>query len=241
MTKNILYLGLTPPKEIENNLIHFPVIKIHPRPLTDKALMRAFEIIPDLTHLVFTSKTTVKIFFDSIQKLSISLSAINPIKIAVVGKSTAGEVEKQGCSVWKTALEETSEGLVKVLKNEIVPQDYILWPHSVLSRDILSTFLASTGCSFYECIFYDTEIILPGPPPTLDTIDEIIFTSPSTVDGFLQAYGELPLNKKLTCQGPVTESYLNLRNTRPSDTMHYTEGASKFVFDKEKPPANPLS
>jgi uroporphyrinogen-III synthase len=47
------------------------------------------------------------------------------------------------------------------------------------------------------------------PIPSLASIREIIFTSPSTVEGFFDIFKGEPLeNKKLNCIGPVTENAL---------------------------------
>ena len=61
---------------------------------------------------------------------------------------------------------------------------------------------------YLECTLYDTVIVKPNPLPNLDEFDEIIFTSPSTVEGFLEAYKTLPSDKRLTPIGPVTADSL---------------------------------
>jgi uroporphyrinogen-III synthase len=46
--------------------------------------------------------------------------------------------------------------------------------------------------------------------PNLAAFDEIVFTSPSTIEAFLAIFGALPRDKILTPVGPVTEAALRL-------------------------------
>jgi len=59
-----------------------------------------------------------------------------------------------------------------------------------------------------ECSFYDTTSVAPNPSLNLQQFDEIVFTSPSTVDAFIQFFKQLPHDKQLTCIGPITAAYL---------------------------------
>ncbi len=41
------------------------------------------------------------------------------------------------------------------------------------------------------------------------TLIEIVFTSPSTVDAFLNVYGEIPTGKIVTTQGSITQQRIS--------------------------------
>ena len=58
------------------------------------------------------------------------------------------------------------------------------------------------------CPIYDTRTVQPKVVPDLTKVDEIVFTSPSTVKAFLDVFSEIPQDKKLTTIGPVTEQAL---------------------------------
>jgi len=68
--------------------------------------------------------------------------------------------------------------------------------------------MVARGVRHQVCDLYQTVFQKPGPLPDLSKVDEIIFTSPSTIKGFIAAFGAIPTNKKLTCMGPITEEEL---------------------------------
>lgn len=128
-----------------------------------------------------------------------------------VGKKTAEELSKQDFKAHLIAEEETSEGIVEELKKLSFSQPpFFLWPHSALSRPIIKDFLENSTIPFKECILYDTKPHKMEPIPSFSSIDEIIFTSPSCVDAFLEIFGPLPQNKILTPIGPITKKRLDL-------------------------------
>lgn len=58
---SILYLGTDPNDE---RFVHYPVIKIVPRSFDSPHVRAAFEDLKEFTHIVFTSKNAVEVFFD---------------------------------------------------------------------------------------------------------------------------------------------------------------------------------
>jgi uroporphyrinogen-III synthase len=103
---------------------------------------------------------------------------------------------------------ETAEGVVELLEKHDFSGAYFLWPHSLLSRPLLSDYLASRKIPCDACVFYETHTRRPASLPDLSLYDEIVFTSPSTVDAFVALYGALPTDKLLTPIGPVTAKRL---------------------------------
>ena len=57
---------------------------------------------------------------------------------------------------------------------------------------------------------YDTISQVIQPKPNLDHVDEIVFTSPSTVKAFIEIFGVLPRGKKCLAIGPITEQALRV-------------------------------
>ena len=125
-----------------------------------------------------------------------------------VGEATKRRIEEQGYSVLAAPKEETAEGLISALDQLELKDAFFFWPHSALSRPLLTDYFAERKVRFCACAVYDTKFQLPGPLPPLEEIDEIIFTSPSTVHAFLHYFGKLPKGKKLTPIGPVTKKTL---------------------------------
>jgi uroporphyrinogen-III synthase len=189
----ILYLGLDPTRFVADKpIFHYPVIKIK-RLLVAKPLDW-----PEVTHLLFTSRSSVFHwdFFEGKQ-------------ILAIGEATAELLRLRGENPL-VASEATQEGMVALLRTLDLQGAYLLWPRSTKARNVLANYLESLGSSvrFSPIDLYETHYQKLEPVPSLDEVEEIVFTSPSTVEGFLRIYGSLPKNKQLTAIGPITERAL---------------------------------
>lgn len=210
--KRVLYLGLDPAHaRIEGEIIHCPLIEIVPRPPDDPAIANAIKLFPAYTDLLFTSKTAVNILAAYLPLYNFAIKDAATKQIAAVGRQTAASLLALDLPVTLIAEEETAEGLVAALSSLSFENRYFFWPHSSLARPVLADFLRSRGARFEACAFYDTLPQRLVNPPCLDTIDEIVFTSPSTVDAFLALIGPLPRDKILTPIGPITAAKLNTK------------------------------
>src|SRR4051812_35683967 len=110
MMKRVLYLGLDPSRyPIEGQLIHYPMIKIVPRPL--ESLIDAFQAMSLYTHCIFTSKNAVNIFFNVLDHLAISKESLERMEILAVGKVTAHVLYVRGMPADFIAREECQEGI----------------------------------------------------------------------------------------------------------------------------------
>ncbi len=201
--KRILYLGTHPASyPAQGHLIHYPVIKLIPRPIPQHIL----EDMPEYTHFIFTSKNGVAIFFQAVGKVDLSGK-----EIIAIGQSTASRLVLEGYQPTLVAEEETQEGVISLLCLMELEDGYILLPHSALARHALENFLIAKGVRYQICDLYDTVTQKIEPIPNLDTIDEIVFTSPSTVRAFVEIFSRIPDNKELTCLGPITKEELTIR------------------------------
>jgi len=179
-----LYLGLDPKNY--PGALHYPVIRTELCGQVEPA--RA--LWPQFTHLIFTSQTAVRYWPGPWDK-----------KIIAIGDATASALRQKGLKPLIAPVA-TQEGVIELIKQI---DGYFFWPRSKRARPILTDFLNQQKIPFFVLDLYDTVFQRPEPVPNLDTIYEIIFTSPSTVEGFLRIYGKLPKDKKLTPIGPVTE------------------------------------
>lgn len=202
-----LYLGLNP-KHYGKKVVHLPIIEIIPRSFDDPAMMSAFADIPEYTHLIFTSKTTVEIFFRYLEKKGFCCDDLKGKEVIAVGKITAKHLQEKGIEVNKVAESETQEGIIHLLALEDMDQSYVFLPQSSKARCALSQILVLRGIRHQRCILYDTKPKIPSVKPNLERFDEIIFTSPSTIDAFRKIFGKIPMGKKITTIGPVTRSKL---------------------------------
>ncbi|PWU16184.1 MAG: hypothetical protein C5B45_01090 [Chlamydiae bacterium] len=206
--KKVLYLGTDPSyyKAKGAQIIHYPVIQIVPR--MDSYIQAAYNKLASYTHLLFTSKNTVRVFFQQLNDLGISKNLLEPIIIIAIGQVTASYIKKYAhCSF--VAEEETQEGVVAFLCTQSLEKTHFFFPRSSLSRNVIIGFFKKNHILFQDCFIYDTVIQKNPPLPDLGDIDEIVFTSPSTVKFFLEIFSAIPLDKKLVTIGPITQKALS--------------------------------
>lgn len=208
--KKILYLGLQAPERQDFvEVVHYPVIKIEPVSPACQKVTAAFQKLPLATHLLFTSKSAAAIFFECLAFYGTDRQILNGKIVIAIGAATAAFVEGFGVVVNHMPEECTSEGVVELLDRLHVEGPHLFWPHSAKSRPVIVDYLLRKEWLYTEVALYDTFSFSPGPAPELSAFDEIIFTSPSTVDGFLAIYGALPKDTILRSIGPVTEERLS--------------------------------
>lgn len=179
----ILYLGLRP----KPHTFHYPVIRTQ----FCADLTEALSLWPQFTHVIFTSQTTVEYWPGPWDK-----------KIIAIGEATAHAIRKRGGDP-VVAAQATQEGVI-----EMITDGYFFLPQSKRARPDLANHLKKRGISFFQLALYETHFQKLEPVPDLADFDEVVFTSPSTVEGFLRIYGTLPKKKKLTPIGPITEQVL---------------------------------
>ena len=180
----ILYLGLDPPP----GAVHYPVI--YTKRLETSQFHEAAKLWARFTHVIFTSKTAVRYWPFDLQGKT----------IIAIGEKTAASIGKKDVLV---ASESTQEGVLALLKTIDLMNAFLFYPRSKLARPLLSS-----AFPMFVLDLYETLLQRPEPVPDLKLFDEIIFTSPSTVDGFLHIFGSLPRDKILTPIGPITERKL---------------------------------
>lgn len=198
----VLYLGLDPSRfPRKKDLFHYPVIRTEK--IFSDELMQALLLFPQFTHVIFTSITAVRYWRQE--------STLEGKIIVAVGKATAEELRKDGYFP-VIAKEEMQEGVIALLKTMDMGESFLFLPRSKKARPLLAKYLQQENRRFFALDLYDTVFQKPEPAPLLENVEEIVFTSPSTVDGFLKIYGSLPKNIKLTSIGPITNEYLEKRN-----------------------------
>lgn len=211
--KRILYLG-TDPKHFEGEgvLTHYPVIEIVPRPIDCPKMRAAFSMLHEYTHIIFTSKNAVQIFFAHLKKLSISSDILQNTFVVAIGDVTAYYLSLEKIRVAQIADLPTQEGLIQIIQDWKNP--FILLPKSSISRDILILYFQKNQIRHHAVDLYETRLLQKDPIPNLEDFDEIVFTSPSTVRGFLAIYGKLPRYDQCVAIGPITKRALE-KNMEP--------------------------
>lgn len=152
-------------------------------------------------YLVFTSKNAVKIFFDNLIE-NHDIRDIGKVKIAAIGEKTKKEIEKYNLKVDIVPRNFVGENLLDEMGKYVKKDDKIFFPHSNLSRKKIIDGLYNIG------ILDEVEIYDNIKEEKLDQdldFDEIIFTSSSCVNNFVEIYGKETLNnKKIYSIGQIT-------------------------------------
>lgn len=211
--KKVLYVGLNPPTPSKDQeLVHLPVIQIIPRDSQELCLKKSLENFSLYTHILITSKNAAKILADYLPLFGYDLSDWRAKKTISIGQMTSSYLRSLGIIPCITAQEETSEGVIEELPSLSLDQDFIFWPHAAGSRPVIPNALKARQLTFVECVLYDTLPLYPDHKPSLQEFDEIIFTSPSTVDAFLAIFESFPSHATLKSIGPITRSHLEKLN-----------------------------
>lgn len=213
--KTTLYLGLDPSNyKLGGDLIHLPLIKIAARPFDALEIEHQMVDLEQYTHLIFTSKNGVKHFWECLAHYGYSVDDLQEKKIFAVGEVTARSLQERGIDQVFYPQQATQEGLCRLLSKSNLQNAYFFLPQSSLARSALTYFLSVRQIRHQLCTLYDTITHLPDNPPSLEDVDEIVFTSPSTVDAFLKLYKQIPSNKEVISIGPITKEKLNGINYR---------------------------
>jgi uroporphyrinogen-III synthase len=220
MSKRVLYLGLDPTHYQSNGQVtHWPIIQIVPRPLSDPSICKAFSHFAHYSHVIVTSKSTVAILQNYLPLHGISLQTWAKKATLAVGQITANHLKAYGITPIRVAQEETAEGIIFELKQISLEQAYVFWPHSSQARSTIKEFLLAQNIHHTTCILYDPKPQIPRELPPLETFEEIVFTSPSTVKAFLQIFGQFPSHARLVSIGPITSRFLEEQKKNVYESM----------------------
>jgi uroporphyrinogen-III synthase len=98
--------------------------------------------------------------------------------------------------------------MIEMLETMDLEGALIGWPRSSKARTVLGDYLSRRGVSLLSIDLYEPVMQRLEPVTVLATFDEIVFTSSSTVDAFLEIFGSIPWDKKIVSLGPITAKRL---------------------------------
>lgn len=207
--KRVLVTG-TRSKRFESmgKIIHVPMIEIKPArsfKVLDAAILR----VEDYDGFLFTSRHAVLHFLDRLKKKMKSIEALRSKRVVAIGKTTAEALKDFGLDAACIPEEETAESMAKLLCKFPVKGKRFLIPRSDLARDLLVDELRKCG-AFVDPVTVYRNICPEIKKQDLGRIDEIVFTSPSTVKNFLKIHRDIPARIKVWAIGPVTQEQLKV-------------------------------
>lgn len=184
----------------------FPVIEIRPieqNPELDEALHR----IQQYDWVVFTSVNGVDVVFSRLPA-----QATLP-RVAAIGPKTAAAVRRRGVEPEFVPQEYVAESIMPGLGD--VRGKQVLLPRAEIARKALPEAIRAAGGRAHEIAVYQT---LPAQPDPAGLealkvgVDWITFTSPSTVENFVELVRrqglepfQLAGRPRFACIGPITE------------------------------------
>ena len=206
MEKPSLYIGTK--TEFEKGVEYIPFIKVVPKPFDSFSIKHQFADIKEYTHIIFTSKNAVTIFFQALDYFKLSQTVLEDKVVICIGEATRKALESFGVKNTIVSKEATQEGVIETLAFLDLKNAYVFYPRSSRARQTLRNALLLWEVRVQVCDLYDTVCDLPKELPDLNVYKEVIFSSPSTIDAFKSAFSSVPEGVKLKSIGPVTESYL---------------------------------
>ena len=186
--------------------IYFPVIEI--RSIEDNTeLDQALTQINKYDWIVFTSVNGVEIVFDRLKKYS-SLP-----RVAAIGPKTAEALNARGVTPDFVPDEYVAESILPGLGD--LRGKWVLLPRAEIARKALPEAISEAGGIAHEIAVYQTLPVQPDGHALAALklgVDWITFTSPSTVQNFVEILHRHKLdpfnltgNPKVACIGPITE------------------------------------
>lgn len=188
------------------------------QPINSESLKELVSRKDELDWIIFTSPTTIvslnKFYPDFIKSLS--------CKLAVIGNKTGKLAEKNGLEVDLMPEDFTAEGLIEEFRKRKITSSTIGIPRTASARPILPEELENMGnevilAEAYKSLFPMDENAVKELIEKIEKreIDAITFTSPLTVENFMQIADDkeklaelLSENLLTVCIGPITARVL---------------------------------
>jgi uroporphyrinogen-III synthase len=208
--KKVLYLGTDPSHYVDEKamIVHFPLIRILPKDFNEFKIQSQFADLCDYTHFLLTSKHAVHIFMQALRAYGFSLESLADKKFLAIGPSTAEALKFYTVNHIQQPKTATQEGMMDLLDQLECEQAYFFYPRSSKARPVLSYYLRVRKLRHQVCDLYDTLDQEGALLPPLDKFDEIVFTSPSTVEAFYKLDTKIPEHIAIKAIGPITKSSL---------------------------------
>jgi len=199
----ILLPGTHPEKyQHLGTIIHRPMIKLVP--IEDYTAADA--VLKDLSPydwIVFTSTNGVKYFFERLGAIGLDARSLHSNKVAAIGSTTAEMLRGFGIRADMQPKLESSAGLLGEFEKVGIEGKKILLVKPEVGSPVLYDKLTAAGAEVEVVVVYKNIDIEPEPVD-FDYIDQLLFTSASTVRVFMRRFGSVPAGLKVYCLGEPT-------------------------------------
>jgi len=201
----VLVLGTHPEKYVHiGTIVHRPIVKcvgLEDYSHFDEILRR----LETFDWLIFTSAHSVRFFFERLRLMGSDARLLASVRIAAIGKTTAGELAGSGILADLVPDNESSAGILEKFGTMDIKNKRVLLPRAKVASRELPEGLAAMGAAVEEVPAYMTVEIEPADVD-FEHIDKILFTSGSTVRAFVKKFGHVPPKVKAYCLGTPTQA-----------------------------------
>ena len=172
-------------------VLELPSIKTVP--LKDQGpLHAAMEKMETYQWMVFTSPTGVEVFFDELKKQKKDIRSLCGVRVAAIGQGTASTLEQRGLLADLVPSVYDGDTLARELAEKLGGGERILIPRALKGNENIVPILEEKGASvddigIYETVYESGRLIDPGKELESGNIDCVVFTSASTVKGFVES------------------------------------------------------
>ena len=182
-------------------------------PVEDNSrLYEAFEKLDTYQWIIFTSPAGVEIFFDEMDRKEMDVRSLGQAKIAVIGEGTKKKLKEHHLLADFVPDVYDGDTLGAELAKELQGTEKILIPRAEAGNKKLTELLEQTGAKVDDIATYTTcyeKSRLIDEKKELETgsVDCVVFTSASTVKGFVEGTKGLDYTKvKAACIGKQTKA-----------------------------------
>lgn len=175
-------------------------------------LQNAFEQLQEYQWIVFTSPTGVEIFFEELKAARKDVRALANVKIAVIGEGTKKKLAEH--SLFADLIPPVYDGdsLGAALADVLTGSEKVLIPRAEQGNRNLVKLIEDTGASVddiatYRTVYEQSEIIDLKKEFEQNSVDCVVFTSASTVKGFVESTPGVDYTKvRAACIGKQTKA-----------------------------------
>lgn len=189
--------------ERSGNVIHQPLIEINRT--TEAGLQETISHLQQFDWLFFTSRYSVRYFFEALKGAGKDSRFLHHLRIASVGRVTSKALKNLGIIPDLQPEEESSEGLLQAIRELNIQPGKVFIPRSDKGLPVLPEGLTAMGWKVETFAIYKNQMPQNLIALDLNDIDKIVFSSPSCVTNFIKLYGAFPEDKEYIFRGKETE------------------------------------
>lgn len=218
--KKWLYTGASIDEvKLRGHLVHTPLISIEASVLDENATA-VMRNLASYQRIIFTSRYAVDHFFAKLCELGMDVRNLYGIRIDSIGKTTSKALKGIGLVVPPLSKKESVGGMLYLYAKEGLSGENIIIPCSNQSSKVLQNGLDGLDNKVQSLHVYAVVKNKAILKQNLSRFQGLVFSSPATVEAFMEIYGEIPSHLQVICLGALTKKALRmaLQNTSEVNT-----------------------